>query len=95
MTPQFALGHNGGPPLDQPFAWGDAPIDIYFAWKRAHEAVWKNIPYHTCLRRTQLAEAVGLTFEEYTLEILFNGRYLTGDDQQRISEIKAARHAGH
>jgi hypothetical protein len=87
----IAIGHNGGPPLEDQFAWGSAPIATYFAWKRAHDDVWKGIPYNTLVRRVKLAEALGLTFEEYTLEILFNGHYLSEDDQDRIAEIKAAR----
>jgi hypothetical protein len=85
------IGHNGGPPLDDAFAWGNAPISTYFAWKRAHEEVWKSIPYRTMLRRLKNAEALGLTYEEYTLELLFNGRHLQAEDAVRIAEIKAAR----
>jgi hypothetical protein len=88
---RITIGHNGGPPLEDGFAWGEAPIDVYFAWKRAHDEVWKGIPYNTMKRRVQNAGALGLTFEEYTLEILFNGRYLSEDDAERIAEIKAAR----
>ena len=51
----------------------------------------KVIPYNTMVRRVRLAEALGLTFEEYTLEILFNGRYLQSEDKTRIAEIKSAR----
>jgi hypothetical protein len=88
----IGLGHNGGPDLDEPsFAWGEAPIDVYFAWKRAHEAVWKEVSYNTLLRRVRAAEALGLTYEEYVLELLFNGRHLQREDQDRIAAIKAAR----
>jgi hypothetical protein len=90
----FGLGHNGGPGLEEaPFAWGRAPIDVYFAWKRAHEAVWKDVSYHTLLRRVAAAEALGLTYEEYVLELLFNGRHLQREDQGRIAAIRAARKA--
>jgi hypothetical protein len=85
----MTIGHNGGPPIEHGFAWGDAPIDVYYAWKRAHETAWKGMPYATMVRRVKLAEAIGLTFEEYTLEILFNGRYLSEDDVERVAEIKA------
>ena len=86
------LGHNQGPPfLDDGPAWGEAPIATYFAWKRAYDAVWKSVPYHTMLRRLKSAEAIGLTYEEYTLELLFNGRHLQPEDRERIAEIKAAR----
>jgi hypothetical protein len=85
-------GHNGGPELDEPpFAWGEAPIDVYFAWKRAHEAVWKEVSYNTLLRRVKAADALGLTYEEYVLELLFNGRHLQREDADRIAAIKAAR----
>jgi hypothetical protein len=87
----ITIGHNGGPPLDDGFKWGEAPIATYYAWVRAHEQVWKAIPYNTMVRRVNLAEALGLTFEEYTLEILFNGRYLQGEDVVRIAEIKLRR----
>lgn len=86
-----AIGHNGGPPLDGGFAWGDAPIDVYFAWKRAYDEVWREVSYHTLMRRTRRAEALGLTYEEYVTEIMFNGRYLQEEDSVRIAEIIAAR----
>ncbi len=86
-----AIGHNGGPALDDEFKWGSAPIDRYTAWKRAHDRAWRNIPYATMLRRYKNADALGLTYEEYTLELMFNGRHLTTQDADRIAEIKAAR----
>lgn len=86
------LGHNGGPALDeQPFAWGDAPISVYFAWKRAHDGVWKDVSVQTVKRRLKSAEALGLTYEEYVLELLFNGRHLQREDVARIAAIKAQR----
>jgi hypothetical protein len=85
-------GHNKGPPLDDPDPpWGTAPIATWFAWRRAHDEVWKSVPYHTMMRRVRSAEAIGLTYEEYTLEILFSGRHLQPEDKDRIAEIKAAR----
>jgi hypothetical protein len=92
MAAGAGLGHNGGPALDPPpFAWGDTPVDVYFAWKRAHDAVWKSVPYATLLRRVRNAEALGLTYEEYVLELLFNGRHLQAGDADRIAAIRAAR----
>lgn len=86
------LGHNGGPPLDEHEPeWGDGNAHIYFAWKRAHEAVWRKVPWATMLRRQRRADAIGLTYEEYTLEILERGRYLSEVDAERIAAIKAAR----
>ena len=37
------------------------------------------------------AEALGLTYEEYTLEILERGRYLSRADAERIAKIKDKR----
>ena len=43
------------------------------------------------LFRLARAEAVGLTYEEYTLEILERGRYLSAADTERIAKIKDKR----
>lgn len=50
--------------------------------RRAHEVM---------LLRMDMAERLGLTYEEYTLEILERGRHLRHEDTERISAIKAAR----
>lgn len=93
-SPSANLGHNGGPPLDEHVPpWGDGQPALYFAWKRAHDAVWKAVPWETMIRRQRKAEAVGLTYEEYTLELLERGRYLGPDDAERIEAIKRARPA--
>ena len=41
--------------------------------------------------RAQRATLIGLTYEEYVLEILERGRYLSAGDTQRIAEIVAKR----
>ena len=41
--------------------------------------------------RARRAEALGLTYREYTLEILERGRYLSTADADRILEIKRKR----
>jgi hypothetical protein len=51
---------------------------------------WK-VPRDTALFRLRHAEALGLTYEEYTLEILERGRYLQPHDRERIEAIKLAR----
>jgi len=43
------------------------------------------------LFRLEKAEALGLTYEEYTLELLERGRYLSGADTERIDAIKRKR----
>jgi hypothetical protein len=88
-------GHNGGPPLDQEHRpeWGEGGIGNYFYWKAAHRAAWHSTSRDAILFRLQRAERLGLTYEEYTLEILERGRYLQIEDVERIAEIKQARAA--
>ncbi|MBO6716785.1 MAG: hypothetical protein JJ913_02380 [Rhizobiaceae bacterium] len=87
------IGDNGGPPLDDyegpPWGKGDARIFLY--WKRAVDAAWKSVPPQIALMRLDRAERLGLTYKEYTLEILERGRHLSEDDAARIAEIKAGR----
>lgn len=65
------IGHNGGPPLDDedPGNWR------LFVWRKAHKKAWKTPPREIALRRLERAETLGLTYKEYTLEILERGRY--------------------
>jgi len=89
-----AAGHNGGPPLDEHVPeWGDGGIGNYFYWKAAHRRAWHNPSPGIVSFRIQKAERLGLTYEEYTLEILERGRHLQIEDVERIAEIKQARAA--
>ena len=66
-------GHNGGPPLeeaDEGAAWR------LWCWRRAHKKAWKTSPREIALRRLERAEELGMTYREYTLEILERGRHL-------------------
>lgn len=66
------IGHNGGPPLqdeDPDAAWR------LWCWKRAKMKAW-SAPREIALRRLEKAEALGMTYREYTLEILERGRHL-------------------
>jgi hypothetical protein len=65
------LGHNGGPPLedDDPAGWR------LWCWRRARRRAW-SAPREIALSRLARAETLGLTYREYTLEILERGRYL-------------------
>ena len=87
------LGDNGGPPLDdyEGPPWGRGDPHIYLCWKRAHDEAWKTVPPAIALMRLERAERLGLTYEEYTLEILERGRHLSEDDAERIAEIMAKR----
>ena len=66
----FGIGHNGGPPLDPGAGWR------HFCWKKAHARAWKTPPREIALRRLERAEALGMTYREYTLEIMERGRHL-------------------
>jgi hypothetical protein len=84
------IGHNGGPPLEHEPEWGKG-IGNYFVWRAASEAAFKSVPVETMLRRARKAEALGLTYREYQLEILERGIYLQASDTERIAQIIARR----
>jgi hypothetical protein len=67
------LGHNGGPLLEP-----DDPNEGWrsYCWRRAHKKAWKTPPPEIALRRLERAEALGMTYREYTLEIMERGRHL-------------------
>ena len=93
MSDPVRTGHNAGPPLDEeegpPWAGGDPYV--YVCWQRAWRRAWKRIPHDVKIWRDDRAEALGLTYEEYTLELLERGRYLQAADTTRIAAIKRAR----
>jgi len=63
------IGHNEGPPLVE--SQGHLA-----AWRRAHKTAWKTPPLEIVRRRLKRAQAAGMSYREYTLEILERGRYL-------------------
>jgi hypothetical protein len=87
------LRHNGGPPLDdyEGPPWGKGDAFVYLCWEAARKKAWKAPSQQVMLMRLERAERIGLTYEEYTLEILERGRHLQPEDASRIAEIKAAR----
>jgi len=87
------LGHNRGPPLDDYTGppWGDGEAYLYFCWRQAHRNAWRNVSMDMMLLRLEKAERLGLTYQEYTLEILERGRHLQVEDAARIAEIKDRR----
>ncbi|HEV7291511.1 hypothetical protein [Devosia sp. RR2S18] len=84
------MGHNGGPPLEEPHEWGAGPVGKYFDWKHAHREAFE-VPYEIALMRARRAAALGLTYEEYTLELMERGRFLQASDTERIMQIKLKR----
>jgi hypothetical protein len=69
------IGHNAGPPLEPDPADPNASWRLY-CWRRAVKKAWKTPPREIALRRLARAEELGMTYREYTLEILEHGRYL-------------------
>ena len=93
--PSAAPGHNGGTPLEEHTPeWGSGGIGNYFYWKAAQRAAWKNPSPGIVMFRIRKAERLGLSYQEYTLEILERGRHLQIEDADRIAEIKSARPVG-
>lgn len=85
-TPRMpaSSGHNQGPPLTGGFA--------LFAWRKAQAEAWKPPHPEVLRRRVRYAAECGLTYREYTLEIMERGRWLTPEkDAERIARIIAER----
>ena len=73
MTMSPPPRHNGGPPLDEnddPAGWRA------WCWQRAKRRAWKTPPREIMLRRLERAEELGMSYRDYTLEILERGRRL-------------------
>lgn len=82
---------NGGPPLDDDGPpWGRNGIGRYFEWAAAKKKAF-DAPFDIARLRARRAAMIGLTYEEYVLEILERGRYLSAGDVERIAEIKRKR----
>ncbi len=66
-------GHNGGPPLDEPEP--DPGGWRKWCWTRARKRAW-SVPREVAMSRLARAEELGLSYREYTLEIMERGKYL-------------------
>ena len=85
-------GDNGGPPLeDSERPWGHGAVGNFFEWKAARRQAFDEVPYEIAMMRARRAEKLGLTYAEYSLELLERGRYLQVEDVERIAQIKARR----
>ena len=70
------LGHNGGPPLDPEIIEDPgAPSWRSWCWRRASKRAWKTPTREIALRRLARAEELGMSYRDYTLEILERGEY--------------------
>ena len=65
------VGHNGGPPLD------DEPGYLWrkYCWTKAYNEAWKPPSMAVLKFRVARAEAAGLSYHEYMLELLDTGRH--------------------
>jgi hypothetical protein len=73
------LGHNNGP------AWDVATLFLEFCWRKAHEAAWKAPTPEIAVRRARKAQALGLSYRQYTLEIIERGRF---PDEALAAQLK-------
>ena len=64
------LGHNRGPPLDPGAYWRA------FCWRKAHAQAWKIPPREIALARLDRAQALGMTYRQYTAVLLDRGVHL-------------------
>ena len=64
------LGHNRGPPLDPGAGWRA------FCWRKAHAQAWKTPPREIALARLDRAQALGMTYRQYTAVLLDRGVHL-------------------
>ena len=72
----ISRNHNQGPPLEEPLA--DA--FVRWRWRKAHREAWKNPPLSILKLRVARAEAAGVSYREYMLELLDTGRHLQASD---------------
>ena len=70
------LGHNNGPD------WFASELYLEYCWTKAHEKAWAPPSQEIGVRRARKAEAIGMSYRDYVLEILEHGRYPQGETQQ-------------
>ena len=80
-----AIGHNNGPPIE------DEPNDAFvrYRWKKAHAEAWKHPSFSILRFRVARAEAAGVTYRAYMLELLDTGRHLQAGDASTGRSIPA------
>ena len=73
------IGHNNGPD------WFVSELYIEHCWRLAHEKAWAPPTQEIGVRRARKAEALGVSYKQYVLEILERGRYL---DEETAAELR-------
>ena len=90
LTGTAAIGHNNGPPLDEEV--NDA--FVRYRWQKAHAEAWKNPPLSVLRFRVARAEAAGVSYRDYMLELLDTGRHLQAGDKAKDERSVTPRTAG-
>lgn len=70
------IGHNNGPPLDEPVN----DRFVQYRWRKAHKEAWRNPPMSILRFRVARAEAAGVSYETYVAHLLDTGRHLQAGD---------------
>ncbi len=78
------LGHNNGPDLLAPTRFKE------WCWTKARKAAFEPPDAQTGARWARKAEALGLSYEEYRLELLERGRHPTDEDATRIRNARSS-----
>jgi hypothetical protein len=76
------LGHNNGPDILESLRFKE------WRWRQARQAAFAPPDHETGIRWARKAEELGLTYEEYRLELLERGRHPTDEDARRIREAR-------
>ncbi len=69
------IGHNGGPPLDQDDEPPGKLLFVKWAWTQARKKAFAAPTTEIMLFRLARAEAAGLNYDQYMLELLDTGRH--------------------
>jgi hypothetical protein len=64
------IGHNRGPPLDPGADWRA------FCWRKAHARAWRTPPREIVRARLARAQALGMSYRQYTSVLLDRGIHL-------------------
>jgi hypothetical protein len=76
------LGHNNGPDILENLLFKE------WRWTQARKAAFAPPDPETGARWARKAEELGLSYEEYRLELLERGRHPTDEDARRIREAR-------
>ncbi len=78
-TPSAGIGHNNGPPIDEPV--NDA--FVRYRWRKVHAEAWKNPSLAILKFRVARAEAAGVSYETYVATLLDTGRHMQAGDKDK------------